>query len=92
MDADTAAALRRVAATLAEHEARLHATRLVVAQALAMLPIDIEELRLRVMGQRHQAAMRPDRVATPEHQAAVAAAVEMLLDAAAGLQPGSSAP
>jgi hypothetical protein len=65
--------------------AELHAMRLVLAHALAMAPIDLEDLAADIMGRRQRAAARAP-AGTRAAQPAVDAAVDRLLEAAGQLR------
>ncbi len=83
MDDETRAAVDRLAAAALAQEAQLHATRLLLAEALAMAPIDLETLALRVMGQRQAAAPAALRAGVqPAILAEVLRQAELLLETA----------
>lgn len=77
--------LERRLAALASAHARLAlehlATRAVLTEALAMAPIDLEELRMRVMGLHTRGGTRSPAGAAAAP--ALAAAIEAILDVAA---------
>ena len=84
MDDETRALLNQMNDTMAALLAQQHATRLVLAMALAMAPIDLDELLLRLMGQRHRAAeAAPEAVVDSGALPAVAAAIDRVVAVAA---------